>query len=132
MDQYKNKLSILGLFAFFVISVAVSCSEEKSITPSDETVYYSDVKYILDAKCATSNCHAGAKPAAGLGLENYEQILAGSDHGPVVVVGKAERSSLYTTMAWTMEPVMPIDTKLDQEFVDEVRKWINGGLFEKR
>jgi hypothetical protein len=128
----RNRLTVLGLITLTILLVALSCSEEKVIAPTNDTVYYSDVKFILDAKCATSNCHAGANPAAGLGLESYKQILAGSDHGPVVAVGNAERSSLYRTMDWTSEPVMPIDTKLDQEFINEIGKWINGGLFESR
>ncbi|MFH1701730.1 MAG: c-type cytochrome domain-containing protein [Candidatus Zixiibacteriota bacterium] len=132
MNQSQSKFTIVCLFVVIAIFLPLSCSEEKVITPTAETVYYSDVKFILDAKCATSDCHAGAKPAAGLGLESYNQILTGSDHGPVVVNGKAEKSSLYRTMAWSSEPVMPYDEKLDQEFIDELQKWIDGGLFESR
>jgi hypothetical protein len=114
------------------VAMVLSCSEEKTIVPSSESTSYADVKYIFDLKCATARCHSGDNPDAGLGLESYEKILAGSTRGPVVVPGKADASLLYRTMAWTSPPVMPIVEKLPDYMTKSVGKWIDDGLIEGR
>lgn len=115
-----------------VISAFIGCAEENVITPSPNNVLYTDIRPILYLKCATARCHSGNNPAAGLGLESYEQILNGSANGPVVVPGNAAASSLYRTMAGTSAPVMPIDEKLPQPLIDSIGHWIDDGLFESR
>jgi len=109
-----------------------SCSDEKIITPTDQTMYYSDVKYILNAKCATSSCHAGPNPAADFGMESYEDILAGAVRGPMVQPGRSDISMLYRTMAGISQPLMPEDQLLNKSLVDSVGQWIDDGLFNSR
>lgn len=120
------------LFTMIVIALFLSCSEERTITPSPQTTYYTDVRYVFDIKCATTNCHAGSEPAAGLGMETYDEILAGSDHGSVIVPGDAEASLLFRTMAGTSPPLMPTEGKLPQDHIDVVKKWIDDGAFKSR
>jgi len=131
-----NNISIRLVAGAFIVIIAiwtiVSCSDEKIISPTSETIYYSDIKYILDAKCATSGCHAGAEPAAELGLENYEDILAGSIHGPIVYPGRSDISMLYRTMAGISMPLMPEDKLLEKSIVDSIALWIDDGLFNSR
>jgi hypothetical protein len=136
-NETLNYISVLrrgvGFLSVIIAVMAISgCSEEKTIVPSSETTYYTDVKYIFDLKCATNGCHAGAEPAADLGMETYDQILAGSIHGSIAEPGNSESSSLYRTMAWTIQPVMPVDEKLPQPLIDAVAKWIDDGMFESR
>ncbi|MDH3890655.1 MAG: hypothetical protein OEV49_06190 [candidate division Zixibacteria bacterium] len=121
------------IYLFIAIAGAwllMSCSEEKTIVPSARTMYYADVRHILDVKCATTACHAGSKPAVGLNMESYEDILAGSENGPVVVPGNAEASLLYRTMVGTSAPAMPIDDTLPRQLSDSIGSWIRDGLFE--
>ena len=123
----------IGLFiALAAVWVVISCSDEKIITPTDQTMYYSDIKYILDARCATSNCHAGAEPAAQLGLETYEDIAVGSIHGPMVYPGRSDISMLYRTMAGISMPQMPEEKLLDKSIVDSIGLWIDDGFFNNR
>lgn len=128
----SNRLFTGALFSAIVLLIVLSCSKEKIFAPTDETTYYEDIKYIFTVKCATSGCHAGESPAAGLNLETYDNIMAGSDHGSIVVPGRADKSLLYKTVAWTTEPVMPSTEKLDQIHIDLIAKWINDGLFRSR
>lgn len=114
-----------------IILIFSGCVEEKTITPTPQTTYYSDIRYMFDIKCATSGCHAGAEPAAALNMESYDAIMAGSSHGAMVVPGDAEASLLYRTMVGTSPPIMPPEGLLPQSLADSVSKWINDGAFEK-
>jgi hypothetical protein len=126
----KDRLFAIAVILAIILLVVISCSKEKIFSPTDSTTTYDDIKYIFAAKCATAGCHAGDKPAASLNLETYDGILAGSAHGPVVVPGRANKSLLYETMDWSVEPVMPAIEKLDKTHIDLVAKWINDGLLK--
>ncbi len=123
---------LAAIILMTVVLALMSCAEEKVITPSEDKIHYTDIKPILDLKCATSRCHYGSDPAAGLGLESYEQVLKGSDNGPVVVPGNAAASFLYRTMTGSSAPVMPLEERLPQHLIDSVGRWIDDGLFESR
>lgn len=130
--NYRIRI-ISGYFIGMIIMfLSTNCSDEKIITPTDETVYYADVKYILDAKCATSDCHAGIEPAAEFGIETYEDIMAGSIRGPMVYPGRSDISMLYRTMAGISQPLMPEEKLLDKSLVDSIGQWIDDGLFNSR
>ena len=124
--------AFFGIIAVIAILVIVSCSSDKIITPTEKTIYYSDIKYILDAKCATSGCHAGVEPAAELGLETYEDITAGSIRGPMIFPGRSDISMLYRTMAGISQPLMPEEKLLDKSLVDSIGQWIDDGYFKSR
>lgn len=130
--NYMVQSVIAGFIGLAVIWSISSCSGEKILTPTNETIYYTDIKYILDSKCATSSCHAGAEPAAKFGMETYEDILAGSIRGPMVYPERSDISMLYRTMAGISQPLMPEDKLLDKSIVDSVGQWINNGLFNSR
>jgi hypothetical protein len=123
---------VAGLVLVVALAAAPSCSEERTIAKSSDTVYYSDIRYIFDVKCLNAGCHAGESPAAGLSMAGYEGILSGSENGPVVTAGDPEASLLYRTLAYTSAPEMPIGERLPRALVDSVGRWIQGGLFENR
>jgi hypothetical protein len=126
----KQRLFVIALVLAIILLVIISCSKEKIFSPTDSSTTYDDIKYIFAAKCATAGCHSGDSPAASLNLETYDGVLAGSAHGPIVVPGHANKSLLYETMDWTVEPVMPATEKLDQNHIDLIKKWINDGLLK--
>jgi hypothetical protein len=126
----KNRPFAILLVMAIIVLVIISCSKEKIFFPTDSTTTYDDIKYIFAAKCATAGCHSGDKPAAGLDMETYDGIVAGSAHGPIVVPGRADKSLLYETMDWSVKPVMPAIEKLDHAHIDLVGKWINDGLLK--
>ena len=45
--------------------------------------YSSTIEPLIQGNCATSGCHSGANPAAGLKLETYEEIRAASLNGSI-------------------------------------------------
>lgn len=135
MEQIQNTTVMPGSTAFVLLAliialVSTSCSDEKTIVTSTNTTYYTDVRHILDVKCATTACHGGSRPAAGLGMESYERIIAGSENGSVVAPGDAEGSLLYRTLIGASAPAMPIDDTLARQLSDSIGDWIRDGLFE--
>ena len=140
----KNSLTYCLLFCLLIMPmIIIGCSGEEEIIPvkSDNNgesngdpnaVYYSDIKTLLDAECATAGCHGGPNPSDGLDMETYEEILIGSSRGPVVISGDAQSSPLYRTTVGTSLPFMPIGVRLDQAQIDSIGKWIDDSLLDER
>jgi hypothetical protein len=66
--------TLVTICVILLFTTAISCKHAAlvqydctGITPG----YASDIKPILDTHCATSGCHSGDKPAAGIGLADY-------------------------------------------------------------
>lgn len=85
--------------------------------------YRQDVQPILSQSCVS--CHGGS---AGLWLDRYERVLAGSSRGPVVVPGDPEQSELYRRITGQSRPAMPLNgSPLSQHEIDVIRTWISDG-----
>jgi hypothetical protein len=78
---------------------------------------------ILSANCW--KCHGTGKLKAGLDLRTPAALAKGSDNGPVLVAGAAERSLLFEKISTGEMP--PGKTKLTAAQVQIVRDWINTG-----
>ena len=57
-----------------------------------QEVTYVDVSAILVSRCVV--CHTGSSAPLGLRLDTLDNVLKGSQNGPVVVGGKPEASEL--------------------------------------
>ncbi len=88
------------------------------------TVSYSqDVQPIFNQRCIM--CHGGS---AGLWLDSYERVMAGSERGPVVVPGEPEASELYRRITGVSQPSMPLgQPPLSQQEIETIRRWIAEG-----
>lgn len=93
-----------------------------------DRVTYGDVAEILDRHCIT--CHNGPNAPLDLRLETYSGILAGSESGPVVVVGKPEESELVLRIRGTSKPRMPFSGPpwLSEEEMALLERWITIGM----
>ena len=60
-----------------------------------EVSFEKQVKPVLESACLS--CHGEKKPKGELAIHTYEALLEGSEYGEVVVPGKPEDSTLYTT-----------------------------------
>ena len=65
------------------------------------------------AKC--QGCHGDKVAEAGLRLDSRRALLAGSDTGPVVVPGDADKSKLVAAVRHVDELAMPPDEKLSAD-----------------
>ncbi len=88
-----------------------------------EVSFSKDLMPIFEARCI--NCHGGQRTSEGLDMKTYQTIIAGADGGPVVIVGDAEASSLYTQVAKGKMPKR--GEKLSPEEVQMIMDWINAG-----
>jgi hypothetical protein len=74
---------IIFVTSILVITLVGACKKQ-SITTYDcaNTVatYSADIKPIMDASCATSNCHSASKKAAGIDLSTYATVKAYSSN----------------------------------------------------
>lgn len=114
-----------ALFTIFLTLVPLSAADE---APD----FVRDVKPILEFNCVS--CHQKTKPEGKLRLDSYEEMLKGAGGDEVIVLGKPEKSLLYTTttLAADDSDVMPpIEHKGDSTLTMPERTilkdWITAG-----
>ncbi|MFN3566905.1 MAG: c-type cytochrome domain-containing protein [Burkholderiaceae bacterium] len=89
---------------------------------------YAELAPILQARCVM--CHSGASAAAGLKLDTFEGLLAGSARGPVVRAGAGEASELVRRLRGTSAPRMPMTGPpfLSDAQIAQFAAWIDAGM----
>ena len=99
-----------------------------------------DISPILTDACVV--CHSGGgegQAASGLSLETYDDVMAGTSFGAVVVPGSSMSSALYLTVAGVTDPAIHMPPHhagklavgegqpLSPARVDAIRSWIDQG-----
>lgn len=111
----------------FAISLTVLAVVLASASAEQLPSFARDVRPFLTRYCL--ECHFGKEPDGGLNLETYKSLLAGGDHGPVLVAGKPDASRLVRMVEGKSRPVMPPKNakqpKADEKSV--LRAWISAG-----
>jgi uncharacterized membrane protein len=97
------------------------------VSAQQATPAYSDVDRIFHARCL--NCHAGIRPAAGLRLKTYANVIAGTKEGPVIVKGNPAESELVKRVKGISSPRMPKDGPpwLSEKEIALIENWIAAG-----
>jgi hypothetical protein len=85
--------------------------------------FVEDVFPILESRCY--NCHGGQRVEEGLLLGSYEELMAGSENGPVIVPGDAENSLLVEEIVTQEMPKR--GPKLTPPQVQLIIDWVNSG-----
>ena len=109
------------------LAVAISaCSSEQPVSFSQ------DIKPILDRNCLA--CHqAGGQgyEASGLSMVSYEDLMQGTEGGPMVIAGDVEGSNLLVLMEGRADPSISMPHgSLDPvpgEDIELIRLWIAQG-----
>lgn len=92
-------------------------------TPGASISFEREIRPIFARACV--RCHGGA---AGLWLDRYERVMAGSARGPVVIPGNPEASELYWRITGRSQPAMPLGgPPLSPEEIERIRQWIAAG-----
>ena len=82
-----------------------------------------DVAPILQQRCWS--CHGAAAQTSGLDLRTLKSMLKGGSHGPALVKGSAEQSSIYRRIA---DKSMPFGGEgLSETETQIIREWIDAG-----
>ena len=99
-----------------------------------------DIMPILVANCLT--CHDGSgegSSASGFSVQSYESIMKGTKHGPVIVPGSSESSTLYRLIGHKVDPKIQMpphhndgvaegrEDALTPRQVEFIAKWIDQG-----
>jgi len=88
--------------------------------------FSADVLPIFEARC--QRCHGPGRSEVGLRLHTYEDVLAGSSNGPVVVPGSAETSYLVDLIE---SGSMPLGAaKLPDGEIQAIVDWVNAGALD--
>jgi ABC-type transport system substrate-binding protein len=85
--------------------------------------FANDILPMLQSRCR--NCHGGQKTEKELNLNSYEDVMAGSENGPVVTPGDAVNSTLAEMVVNGKMPKR--GPKLTPDQVQLIVQWINQG-----
>lgn len=90
-------------------------------------LYQTGIKPLLEKNCLA--CHNAKVKQGGFDLSTREALLAGSEHGKVVLPGNPEASQLYKLVAHISDPGMPFQgKKLPDEAIAKFAEWIRAGV----
>ncbi len=98
-------------------------TEASTDAPAGEVSFASDVMPIIQSRCI--RCHGEDRIEEGLVFFTYEDILAGSDNGPVIVPGDVENSLLVELVATKEMPKK--GPKLTPPQVQLITDWVAAG-----
>jgi hypothetical protein len=88
--------------------------------------FATEVLTIFQSRCI--QCHGGPAAQAGLNLESYAGVIAGSSSGPVVIPGNAAGSRLVQRITGQITPQMPLGgPPLTNAQIDTLSAWIQNG-----
>jgi mono/diheme cytochrome c family protein len=98
-------------------------TEAPADAPAAAVSFANDVLPIIESRCV--NCHGGDRIEEGLLMRTYDEILAGSDNGPVVLPGDVEGSLLVELVATQEMPKR--GPKLTPPQVQIITDWVAAG-----
>jgi mono/diheme cytochrome c family protein len=85
--------------------------------------FTNDVVPIIQSRCI--NCHGGDRTEKGLVMHTYEELMAGSENGPVIVPGDVAGSKLVELIANQKMPKR--GPKLTPPQVQLITDWVAAG-----
>lgn len=133
-------MKAIKLLAIVLFLIQLSCSDGIISECPEETgsavrANFSSIQSeVFSKNCATSGCHSGLLPAAGLNLSAgsaYNNIVdKQAPFGGFIYIkpGSPDESYLYLKISSTSPgTVMPPTGRLPQSTIDSVRVWIEKG-----
>lgn len=115
------------IFCAFLLVPAQAIGDGQEDQPPD----WSDVRGIFSKHCVM--CHGAQGAARSLRLDSLYNAIAGSDNGPVLLSGDAERSELIRRLRGQSTPRMPfLSYPLPDDQIDLIARWIDSGLADEK
>jgi len=121
----------IGLTLLFLLIPLSLSAQEKSESPkfTDQQLEYFEnkVRPILVERCY--DCHGPESDPieGGLSVNSRNAIIAGGDTGPAITPGHADQSLLIDAINYGEVYEMPPDTKMPDEEIAVLTKWVNDG-----
>lgn len=119
------------LLCFCMIIGQVDQTRAHAKKNGNRLTYDANIQPLLKERCG--QCH-DSDPSADLKLTTYEGVMAGGEHGKVVIPGKSKESNLYLKL--TTDPPfgkqMPKKgDKLSEEQMNMIAQWIDEGAIKR-
>ncbi|WP_165075264.1 PSD1 and planctomycete cytochrome C domain-containing protein [Paludisphaera rhizosphaerae] len=123
MTLRQSLQTALGLAMW--LAAAMSVAAEDPADPSAVEFFEKSVRPILVERCI--GCHGPEKTKGELRLDSRAGALAGGSSGPAIKPGDAEASMLVEAIRYEGDVRMPPKSKLAQEEIDVLAKWVARG-----
>ena len=104
---------------------AVRSADPPKPTAEQVEFFEKSVRPILAEHCY--GCHGAKKQQSGLRLDTADGARKGTQEGPVIVPGDAEKSSLIRAVRRKGDAPMPPDSELTNEQVATLEQWVQMG-----
>jgi len=117
---------ILPALLTFPLMMLAGCSQEEPISFSQ------DVKPILDQNCIACHQEGGAGlEASGFSMMNYDDLMAGTRFGPMIISGDSAGSNMIVLMEGRADPSISMPhgamKPVRKADIDTIRAWIDQG-----
>ena len=76
--------------------------------------YETEIQPIFNSNCI--GCHSGSFPSGGLDLTNLDNVLLGSNSGPVIALGNPSSSILWQEVSSGSMPPSANDLSIEESF----------------
>lgn len=119
----KKQFIISIIVAFLVSAYAILQSGSTDAAPQAYVSFANDVQPILENRCGS--CHMGEFVSKDLHMDTYENLMAGSQNGPVIIAGNAGDSLLVQKISNGEMPRR--GPKLTPAQIQIIEDWINAG-----
>jgi hypothetical protein len=120
-----NVLRLPGL-ALLLTALAAGTAAAGQPTPEQAEFFEKEVRPLLAERCF--DCHGGKKVRGGLKLTSREAILRGGDTRPAAVPGNPDESLLIQAVRQDGDLKMPPKTRLADEDIARLSRWVAMGL----
>jgi mono/diheme cytochrome c family protein len=119
----KKQLVIPFIAAFLVSAYVVLQYGSTNAVPQASISYANDIQPILQSRCGS--CHMGEFVNKELNMDTYENLMAGSQNGPVIIAGNAKDSLLVQKISSGEMPKR--GPKLTPAQIRVIIEWIDAG-----
>jgi mono/diheme cytochrome c family protein len=124
--RYRRAAVLLGVCVLAIGAAQCGGAPAATRTPATSSLAAAAVSYpkviqpIFNQNCV--GCHGRS---GGLGLANYEQVMAGGNSGPAVVPGDPQGSLLVLRITGAVQPRMPLGgPPLSAADIQAIENWI--------
>jgi mono/diheme cytochrome c family protein len=118
--------AVTPLFLLLLTLAPVARSADPPKPTAEQVEFFEkSVRPILAENCY--GCHGAKKQQSGLRLDTADGARKGTQDGPVIVQGDAEKSSLIQAVRRKGDAPMPPDSELTKEQVGTLEQWVKMG-----
>ncbi len=119
----------IGAFSLLIFGAGISVLAEPPALPTpppEQAAFFeSKIRPLLSAKCYS--CHGPAQQSADLRIDSRAAMLKGNAHGPVLIPGDSEKSSLVQVTHYDGKIKMPPAGKLSALEIAALTQWVKIG-----